>query len=523
MLTALTSGGSGNTATAIAASAGGSPDAPAIQTATETNHVSGLAIAPQTSTTPGDAGATTIAFTVPQEVNDISTIEFATPAAEGDGGTSTAVIEPVLPFGIENIPGSLAEQTQSASPGGSGSEEGDTASQAVTFTVGTATFTAHSGGVSIGNDFITAGGSAITTGNAVISVNSQGVVVSSLTPNPPQNQDVGSDATSGIGMALSNNPAVVTYAFNTAGPTASGVVLSIGSDPASTLALSNGNVVVGSQTLSNGGPAATVNGQTISVESGGIIVDGSTYTISALPSPTISGAVISGAVVTLGGSTFTASATVSNELVIGSQTISKGGPAVTVNGQIVSVGSGDIVVGSRTIAISTLSQGSAAGPPQAVFTIGSNVYTETAGFNLVIGSETLSIGGPAATVSGEVVSLAPNGVILSPVSSSLSTAPPQTTSGVVFTLLHSTITDIEGSTLVIGSQTLTPGGQGVTIGGEYISVGSSGIVLGSSTLSYSALATSSTAKPSPNIGLTMMPRIWLLWGGVLGVVLWIWT
>ena len=519
MLTALTSGGSGNTVTALAASAGGSPDAPAIQTATETNHVSGLAIAPQTATAPGDAGATTIAFTVPPEVHDISTVVFTTPAAEGDGETTTAVTESVLPFGIDTISRPSAEQTQVASPGGSGFEEGGTPSQAVTFTVGTATYTAHSGGASIGNDFITAGGSAITTGNAVISVNSQGVVVSSLTQSDsPQNPDTDSDIRSGIDMTFSSNPVVATYAFNSAGPTASGAVVCIGSGPASTLALSNGNLVVGSQTLSNGGSAATVNGQTISVGSSGIIVDGNTYAVSVLTSPTISGAVV-----TLGGSTFTASATGSNEFVIGSQTISEGGPAATVNGQVVSVGSGDIIVGDSTIAISTLSQGSAAGPAQAVFTIGSNVYTETAGSNLVIGSETLSIGGPAATVSGEVVSLAPNGVILSHASSSLSTSPPQTTSGVVFTLLHSTITDIEGSTLVIGGQTLTPGGQAATIGGEYISVGSSGVVLGSSTLSYSALATSSTAKPTPNIGLTMMPRMWLLWAGALGVVIWIWT
>lgn len=443
----------------------------------------------------------------------------------------------------------------------------------------------------MGSTTLTNGGQAVTTGSVVISLNSGGVVVSSLPPsNAAQSAPnaLGSYIASGIGLAQAPTaaPGVTTYAFNSQ-PAALGAVVSIGNRPASTLSMSNGNLVVGSQTVTSGSPAAIINGQTFSVGSNGIVIGSSTYAVSSLPSSAASGAVI-----TIGSNTYTASASGNNAVVIGSQTITAGGSA-TINGQIVSVGSSAVVVGSSsTVAISALPSSptisgaiftisgstytdianapltigsitlSVGGPAatinnelvsaassgividgstqsfsaipspspasQAVFTIGSTLYTETAGSDLVIGTQTLSPGGPAATVGSQVISLASNGVVIEPASTSstsnsvittISTFGPRTTSGAVFAVDHSTFTEIEGSSLVIGSYTLSAGGPGVTIGGEFISVGSSGIVLGSSTVPYSALPTGS-ATASRNEGSVVVPKMWSLWIWLVGIVVW---
>lgn len=597
VVTALTpaSGGGGAQATSsLAASQGATPAQPASQTSERS--ISGLEtfhIIPPPSASPADTAATTIAYTAPT-ASGTTTAQFTSPAVGGDTtiqvtqGTSQSSVN-VVPALPEDASATSAQSTQGTSPDQPAAGNTPAASQTVTFAVGTATFTANSAGVSVGSTFVTPGGQAVTTGSVVISVNSGGVVVSSLTStNAAQSApNIGSYIASGIGLpqASTATPAVTTYAFNSQ-PAASGAVVSIGSGGASTLSLSNGNLVVGSQTITSGGSAATVNGKTYSVGSNGVVVGGSTYAVSALPSSTPSGAVI-----TIGGSTYTASATGSSALVIDSQTISAGGPAATVNSQVVSLGSSGVVVGSSTVAISALGSPSSTisgaiftisgsaftdianapvtigtttlsvgGPAatvngevisaassgiviagstqsfsaipspspasQAVFTIGSNVYTETAGSDLVIGSTTLSPGGPAATVGGTVVSLASNGVAIAPASSTsnsvittISTYRPHTTSGAVFAIDHSTFTEIEGSSLVIGSYTLSAGGPAITIGGEYISVGSSGIVLGSSTVPYSALP-SGTVIGKASEGLIARPKVWSLGMGVIGVIVW---
>ena len=143
---------------------------------------------------------------------------------------------------------------------------------------------------------------------------------------------------------------------------------------------SSGVVMIGSATLVIGGPPATINGQTVSAEPSGVILDGvSTITFSE---PTVApstvegiGGLISGssaptagastpvptkapsktAVLTLGTHTLTAMyvSQSSNLIVVGTATLSVGGPAATMNGQTMSAERSAIVVnGVSTITLS---------------------------------------------------------------------------------------------------------------------------------------------------------------------------
>jgi hypothetical protein len=74
-------------------------------------------------------------------------------------------------------------------------------------------------------------------------------------------------------------------------------------------------------------------------------------------------ATISGAVVTIGGHTYTETA--GSLLVIGSATLSRGGQAATISGTVVSVGSSGVVIGSSTATYSAIATSSGYSGPLA--------------------------------------------------------------------------------------------------------------------------------------------------------------
>ena len=118
-------------------------------------------------------------------------------------------------------------------------------------------------------------------------------------------------------------------------------------DPASPSLLT-----IGSQTLTVGGPAATISGQTVSAGPGDIVVNGiSTLALPVSPRTSL---------LTLGTLTmpYTQDPASPNLLTIGSQTLTVGGPPATISGQTVSAGPGDVVVdGTSTIALTDLAMG----------------------------------------------------------------------------------------------------------------------------------------------------------------------
>jgi hypothetical protein len=140
------------------------------------------------------------------------------------------------------------------------------------------------------------------------------------------------------------------------------------------------NIVVGSSILRPGGPPATLAGgeAVVSVVPGGaLVVDGGTLTMSALHPP------VTGAVVNVGGRIVTAIQTTGpggKLLVIGTNTMTAGGPAKTVFGQVASFGPNGFAVGGLLAAISTMTY-SEAPTPTATRVSGFARFSSVKGFN----------------------------------------------------------------------------------------------------------------------------------------------
>ncbi|KAL8723062.1 MAG: hypothetical protein Q9181_007360, partial [Wetmoreana brouardii] len=92
-----------------------------------------------------------------------------------------------------------------------------------------------------------------------------------------------------------------------------------------------------------------------------------------------------------------------SDLVIGTQTITPGAPAVTVSGTPISlaVSRSAVAVGDSTVPVFTPTS------KPVVLEINGTSFTETSGSQFVVGSQTLLPGGPAITINGTVVSLVP--------------------------------------------------------------------------------------------------------------------
>ena len=303
--------------------------------------------------------------------------------------------------------------------------------------------------VAIDGSTLIAGGPVATIGGQAVSLGSQGLVVGSSTAAYSTESPVDPQA------------AAVTIGGSTY------------------TAFSGSPLVIGSNTLSEGGPDATISGQLVSLGPQGIAVGSNSVAYSATPTGGV------GAVVSIGGNLYTAYSAA--PLAIGSTTLSAGGPAGTVDGQRISVGSNGVVVGSSTEAYFA-----AAAPTEtdgAIVTLGGNVYSASSGAPLIIGSTTLSAGGPAALIDGQKISMGPQGIVVGSTTASYSVSGPQSElPNLAVTLGLQVYTASESSgNVVVGSITLTPGGPAQTISGEVLSAApsGSGVVIDEETMSFS--------------------------------------
>ncbi|KAL1792798.1 hypothetical protein ACET3X_009305 [Alternaria dauci] len=242
---------------------------------------------------------------------------------------------------------------------------------------------------------------------------------------------------------------------------------------------SRGEYVLGSETLKPGGPAITVNGNTVSMDSNGMaIVNGATQTIANIP-------VITGApVVTVGDQAISAT-------VVGGSTV-----FVVAPGQTLSAGSTIIVDGTTydmpadgqgsTILVN--GQTSVLGVGQSVVTLGggrsvtAQVVSGTTAF-VIAPDQTLTPGG-VLTISGTTYSM-PTGasgtvIVINGVTSTLAApgsvitdAPALTINGVTYTpvlrdgtteyVLNDGTTLAPGSSIVIDGTTYSLDSQGTAL------------------------------------------------------------
>ncbi|KAL9087763.1 MAG: hypothetical protein Q9165_006530 [Trypethelium subeluteriae] len=391
---------------------------------------------------------------------------------------------------------------------------------AAIFTLGPAPITASqdSGPVIIAGSTLSVDGPVATLSGQVVSVGPSGVIVGGSTHLFSVAATGGADSPQPSEVAAPFTVGGLPYtAYAPAGQ--SGVAVLTGTDGVPT-------------TLLAGGAAATISGQVISVGSSGIVVAGSIHPFSNLATGVGDQAQPSegAAPFTIGGSSYTAyePAGQSGVAVLPGingvpTTLSAGGPAATISGQAISVGSSGLAVGGSTIPFSPLPTNPAAigftGPQEvaAPFTVGGQAYTayEAPGQTqsaVIIDPNgvplTLSNGGPAATISGQVISLNPSGLLLDSSTLPFSTIPlrlpsaspaptaaaeplevdaPFTISGTPYTAYQ--IAGHPGLAAILGPNgavltTLSLGGSAATLDGQLVSLDSTGVQVGTSAVPF---------------------------------------
>ena len=240
----------------------------------------------------------------------------------------------------------------------------------------------------------TINGAAISVAGGSVFVNGQGAPVP--TPAPAPQHQVPAPVIGGQTASIVNPSAVVigSQTANLGGPAITvggtpvslapgglvaggqgggggGVTIPLGAPTAiageTPIPLGTTAVVIGSQTVSEGAPAVTIGGTPVSLGSAGLVLNpATTFAIGPgsgsgsgsgsgpgqqgqPPSATID-------ILTIGSETLAVNPT-ANDIVVGSQTLTPGSPGITVNGQLISLGTNVLVVGSET---ETLSPGATA-------------------------------------------------------------------------------------------------------------------------------------------------------------------
>jgi len=217
--------------------------------------------------------------------------------------------------------------------------------------------------ISLGSDGLIIDSSTVPIPNAVLTADGQtftplangGLVIGNVTlsedgPTDTINGHFLSYGTQGLTIDDSTN-AILTFtsapSFTAAGQTFTSI--------------NNSQLVVQGSTLDKNGPAETIEGHVLSYGSQGLVVDGATIAV-----PTITSASSSFAAITAAGQTFIPID--NSEVVDEGTTLSVGGPAMTVDGSLVSMASAGLVFGSSTIPLTTMSVTDSSGG--AVATLG---------------------------------------------------------------------------------------------------------------------------------------------------------
>ncbi|KAK3116652.1 hypothetical protein LTR53_002766 [Teratosphaeriaceae sp. CCFEE 6253] len=270
----------------------------------------------------------------------------------------------------------------------------------------------------------------------------------------------------------------------------------LGSSTLSAMVQPSGNLVVSGTTYTPG-QTFPLGTQTASLNTGGVVVDG-TSTIAFSPPNANTGAAQT-AVITDGGTTFTAVGDGSGAVVVGGTTLTAGGAAVTVASQVFSAASSGLIIdGTRKVAFSTIAGATADSAQTAIVTGGGSTFTavqEDPG-TVAVGGTTLIAGEAAVTIAGQVFSAAPSGLVIDGTStaafSAIAAATPNAPETAIVTAGGSTFTAIQEGpgTVVVGGSTLTVGGAAVTLANSQVfSEAASGLVVdGTSTIAFTTIA-----------------------------------
>jgi hypothetical protein len=222
-------------------------------------------------------------------------------------------------------------------------------------------------------------------------------------------------------------------------------------------------LVVAGTTLAATGPAATIGGQVVSLQSGELVVGTSTHSFAG-PGGSIPVATVGGYVVH--------SSPDYGAVVVAGTTMNPGASAVTIAGTAVSLGASDLVIGSSTIAL-------ASSPLNVIYATSPQPITPYPTEVMTLG-HTITQGAPAITISGTAISLGSTGLMIGSKTVSLPSSP----LNVVHTTSPQPIIPYPSEIVTLG-HTITQGAPAITISGTAISLGYTGLLIGSKTISIS--------------------------------------
>jgi len=298
------------------------------------------------------------------------------------------------------------------------------------------------------------------------------------------------------GLIIDGSSTQPFSALSTPPPSAQSTIIFSVIDNTYTAVLENARITLGSTMLSVGDQAVTMlDGHVISAVYGGLVVDG-TSTVS-LDVPYASGAVF-----TMNGQTYSAYEDGGN-LVLGSDTLSIGGPAITFDGHVFSAApSGLVMDGTTMIPTSACSTDNVVQGLEAVFTAGGHTFTaeRVPQYSNVIeiGSQSLTVGGPAQTIGGGLMSAGTSGIVVNGTStaaySTMRAEAVITANGRVMTAFEAAG---RSDVYIVDGMTLTVGGPAVSIDGIAVSAVTRGVVVdGSITASMSTVPAETSAATS---------------------------
>ena len=287
-------------------------------------------------------------------------------------------------------------------------------------------------------------------------------------------------------------------------------------------ASSNG---VGSNALPDNDPESstfiTVGGQTIAVHANGMVIAGETL------HPGGPGITIEGSLISLGFSDFVigdhtetfpsrAAATTlpsyitvngesisvgSNCIIVDSTTLKPGDPSATIHGKSISLGASEVVVGGVTASL-TLAGATASAIPSYITVDGDTIAVR--GGDVVVSGSTLRPGSPGITISGKLVSLGSSAIVVGSVTEALRFPGSVATSDSSYITFAGETIAVGSGTVVVDGETLTPGGPGATVHGTVISLGSSRLVIGTQTAQLSLPARPTNGVSGEDIGAMIM-------------------
>ena len=177
----------------------------------------------------------------------------------------------------------------------------------------------------------------------------------------------------------------------------------------------------------------------------------------------------------LGSQTLTALS--SGGFAIADSTLQAGGPAITVQGVSISLGSSEIIAGSSTLLLPTRTE-------TGILTAAGQTFTPLGSDSILLDGTTLSINGPATINAGTTLSLDPSGLVVGTQTFAFPTPAPELipSASRVFTFAGQTFTSLKNAAVAFGGMTLLPNGPAVTLSGTVLSLASSALVIGTQTL-----------------------------------------